>query len=85
MAYCSNCGQEVQDGVKFCNNCGAPVNGDGAQQVNAEQGRQTNNAYQYYDQIPAKESKKKRSMLTALFGIGLLILAIATFSRIRLL
>ena len=23
--YCSNCGNEVQDGVKFCGNCGASI------------------------------------------------------------
>ena len=26
MAFCSNCGHQVADGVKFCENCGAPLN-----------------------------------------------------------
>lgn len=25
MAFCSNCGQKLMEGVKFCNNCGAPT------------------------------------------------------------
>ena len=25
MAFCTNCGQEVADGVKFCSNCGQPI------------------------------------------------------------
>ncbi len=29
MAYCTNCGKEVPEGIKFCSNCGTPV-GDGA-------------------------------------------------------
>ena len=27
MAFCTNCGQELQDGAKFCGNCGKAVNG----------------------------------------------------------
>ncbi len=26
MAFCSNCGNEIPDGVKFCSNCGASIN-----------------------------------------------------------
>lgn len=26
MAYCKNCGQEIQDGASFCTNCGQQVN-----------------------------------------------------------
>ncbi len=25
MAYCSNCGKEISDGVRFCSNCGASI------------------------------------------------------------
>ena len=25
MQYCSNCGSELGDGVKFCQNCGKPI------------------------------------------------------------
>lgn len=25
MAFCKNCGNQVPDGVTFCNNCGAPI------------------------------------------------------------
>ena len=79
MAYCSNCGQEVKDGVRFCNNCGAPVNGDGMQQLNAEQGRPGDSEYRYSGLVSENSAKKKKSMLTGLFGSGLLILAVVTF------
>ncbi|MBR6391333.1 MAG: zinc-ribbon domain-containing protein [Lachnospiraceae bacterium] len=26
MAFCSNCGNEIPDGVRFCSNCGASIN-----------------------------------------------------------
>lgn len=26
MSFCTNCGAELSDGVKFCNECGTPVN-----------------------------------------------------------
>lgn len=29
--YCSNCGQQLRDGAKFCDNCGTAVNADKAQ------------------------------------------------------
>ncbi|HAL59366.1 MAG TPA: zinc ribbon domain-containing protein, partial [Sarcina sp.] len=25
MAICANCGKEIDEGAKFCTNCGAPV------------------------------------------------------------
>lgn len=27
MAFCSNCGEEIEDNVKFCGECGTPVSG----------------------------------------------------------
>ena len=27
MQYCSNCGNQTEDGVKFCKNCGAALDG----------------------------------------------------------
>ena len=27
MSLCSNCGAELEDGAKFCPNCGTPLNG----------------------------------------------------------
>ena len=32
MAFCSNCGTEIQDGVKFCQSCGAGVNAEASAQ-----------------------------------------------------
>lgn len=36
MAFCSNCGQKLEDGAKFCSGCGTPVAGaeQSAQQPN---------------------------------------------------
>ena len=30
MAFCSNCGSELEDGAVFCQNCGAKVEGEGS-------------------------------------------------------
>ena len=26
MAFCSNCGERIEEGANFCNKCGKPVN-----------------------------------------------------------
>lgn len=33
MAFCKNCGAQVEDGIKFCAACGTPVDGAPAQQA----------------------------------------------------
>jgi competence protein ComGC len=33
--FCENCGKEINDDTKFCNECGAPVRGAGEQQAPA--------------------------------------------------
>ena len=78
MAYCSNCGQEVKDGVKFCNNCGAPVNAETAMNA-AEQSEPAGGSRILDTRYPDYRRKTRKSMLTGLFGIGLLILAIVAF------
>jgi hypothetical protein len=45
MAFCGNCGTQVQDGVKFCPSCGQAVGAAPAQQV-APQPQQAAQAYQ---------------------------------------
>ncbi len=37
MAFCHNCGAQVNDGVKFCPGCGAPLQAAPAQQAPAAQ------------------------------------------------
>lgn len=37
MGYCSKCGNEIQNGQKFCRNCGQAVNAVNGQQVNANE------------------------------------------------
>lgn len=41
MSFCSNCGNQLGDGERFCGKCGAPVGG-------ATQPNQQNNQYQQY-------------------------------------
>ena len=48
MAFCKNCGQQMNDDAVFCANCGTPVDGapqQGNQQPNYQQ---PNNQQQYY-------------------------------------
>ncbi len=45
MAFCSNCGNEIPDGAKFCSGCGAVVGGNApADQANNASADQANNA-----------------------------------------
>ena len=34
MAYCKNCGKQIEDGVQFCSNCGADQRESAQQNVN---------------------------------------------------
>lgn len=36
MAFCSKCGEKLDDGVKFCQKCGAPVDGAETKQQNQQ-------------------------------------------------
>ncbi len=31
MAFCRNCGEEIKENVKFCGECGTPVNGSASE------------------------------------------------------
>ena len=37
MAYCEQCGNQLDEGVKFCTNCGAPVSQDAADESSADE------------------------------------------------
>jgi uncharacterized membrane protein len=41
MAFCGNCGTQVQDGVKFCPSCGGQIGAAPAQQAQPGQRQQT--------------------------------------------
>ena len=38
MAFCQNCGNEVEDGAKFCPGCGNPLDGSAPAQQEQSQG-----------------------------------------------
>ena len=48
MAFCTNCGRELQAGQKFCGNCGAPVDEKRENNGSSDQGT-------YYDEAPHSE------------------------------
>ena len=50
MAFCGNCGTEVQDEVKFCPSCGGEIGAAPSQQAQPEQSQQQ------YGQPPAYET-----------------------------
>ncbi len=64
MAFCSNCGNQVNDGIKFCPKCGQAVGGSPQQQVyqqpNAQQQvYQQPNAQQQYQQANVQQQPVK--------------------------
>ncbi len=84
MAFCTNCGSEIPEGIKFCANCGAPVGSDENKNTNAsvdamheqpegtqqaDTGRQPEGG-----EVPGGDKYGK------FIGIGLLILAIVNLA-----
>ena len=69
MAFCSNCGAQIDDTVKFCTNCGAPIAGPNAAPA-SNQAPQAAPAYgqapqaaPVYSQAPAKQLRTNRSFI----------------------
>ena len=50
MAFCRNCGNQVNDGTKFCPKCGQAVDGATQQQVNQQQAQAYQQPVQGYQQ-----------------------------------
>ena len=84
MAFCTNCGREIPEGIKFCANCGAPAGSDENKNTNAsvdamheqpegtqqaDTGRQPEGG-----EVPGGDKYGK------FIGIGLLILAIVNYA-----
>jgi uncharacterized membrane protein len=68
MAFCANCGTQVQDGVNFCPSCGATVGGAPAQQqAPGQQGYAARTAEQ-----DAQENKAISILAYILFFVPLL-------------
>ena len=70
MAFCRNCGKELQDDVRFCPNCGTPVDAQPkAEQVPPEQVKVASPA----DDIEANKCIAWLSYLGILFLIPMLV------------
>lgn len=67
MAFCSNCGNQIDDSAVFCNGCGARQ----TQQTQAvpQQSYTYNQAPAYTQQYATGEVKKSSSMISLIFGI----------------
>lgn len=85
MAYCTNCGSEVPEGVKFCSNCGATVETKKDESVNripATDFSTENTSYErhtmgdLYNESPKKTWFDK---LSKFFGLILIIFAFVNF------
>jgi hypothetical protein len=56
MAFCKNCGSELEDGAKFCPKCGAPTDGNQPSGQPANQSAYTGQTGQTGQTSPADES-----------------------------
>ena len=67
MAFCSNCGNQIDDSAVFCNSCGARQ----TQQAQAvpQQAYTYNQAPSYAPQYGNGNVKKSSSMISLIFGI----------------
>lgn len=63
--YCNNCGEQIQDGAKFCTNCGARLVNDDSYQEEVEWADNPERDYRY-DYTP-QPTKKKHWFLRIFF------------------
>ena len=59
MANCKNCGQQLRDGAKFCENCGAKAEAAPVKQQPAPQAQ----AHQAQQQNPMQQQKQEHLLL----------------------
>lgn len=68
MAFCANCGNQVNDGVAFCPKCGQAINATPNAQQQTVSAQQTAQTYQQPQQQPMKpDSNMILAILSTLF------------------
>lgn len=72
MAFCGNCGTQIQDGVKFCPSCGKETAAPAAQQVKSVQSGQDTQQGQSADQSDAQTNKVMAIVSYILFFVPLI-------------
>ena len=63
--FCGKCGSEIQDGLRFCPNCGSSTDGQQMQQP-APQVQQPVQQVQYVQQPPEKKGKGKMVLIVVI-------------------
>ena len=66
MKFCENCGKPVNENSQFCENCGAKIK----KSVITEQPQKNNNS---------KSSKNRRNIIFAVIGVLVLIFVVSSF------
>ncbi|MBR6328843.1 MAG: zinc-ribbon domain-containing protein, partial [Lachnospiraceae bacterium] len=79
MAFCSNCGNRIEEGTRFCMSCGTPVNTgsidvEPAAQERAPQERAPQETV--LPERPGNEAKKKKKNNNALIAVLVFLAAI---------
>ncbi len=63
MAFCSNCGAQVDDGVQFCPSCGAPMNGNAQPYQQAQ-------AFDHTAEFDAEDVHEHKLLAMLLYLVG---------------
>ena len=80
MAFCSKCGEKLDDGVKFCQKCGAPVDGAETKQQNHQNQQNQKGGFEAVFNTPDTTSEydpkdvSDNKGLSVLAYIGILVL-----------
>ena len=68
MAFCKNCGNQVNEGVKFCPKCGQPIEAQPVQQPSAQPQYVTQTVQQPQEKKPVKpDSGMLLAILSTIF------------------
>lgn len=78
--YCTNCGNEIQNGMRFCIKCGARIQTD--RPKNGSDNKDTFSVYQGETETSGKEKKSLAVFLVAALLLALLLVIIGVFVMI---